>query len=129
MVRKIRGTYLANLRDARLDWSGRGQHMVFDSDEQLPLQHLQYVGHGATGDVYKVLCRRFALAQKNFWIRKWNLDECMREVLHLQKFRHLHIVRLVGTYVQGKVFTILLYSAANINLTDFVEVTETSAIH
>jgi hypothetical protein len=102
VVRKIRGTYLANLRDARLDWSGRGQHVVFDSDEQLPLQHLQYVGHGATGDVYKVLCRRFALAQKNFWIRKWNLDECMREVLHLQKFRHLHIVRLVGTYVQGK---------------------------
>ncbi|KAH9206410.1 kinase-like domain-containing protein, partial [Leptodontidium sp. 2 PMI_412] len=49
------------------------------------------------------------------------LDVLINEVEHLQRLRHPHIVQLVGSYLQGKKFAILLYPATEGNLATFYE--------
>src|SRR4051794_20095090 len=43
------------------------------------------------------------------------------ELEHLQRLRHAHIVQLVGSYVQGREFAILLYPCADMDLSNFMK--------
>jgi serine/threonine protein kinase len=53
--------------------------------------------------------------------RKQKLETMINEVEHLQSLRHPHIIQLVGSYLQGKKFAILLYPVAQWNLSSFLE--------
>lgn len=53
--------------------------------------------------------------------RRMTLEEALVEVEHLQKLRHPHIVQLVGSYLQGKKFSVLLYPVADYDLTVFLD--------
>jgi serine/threonine protein kinase len=106
----------------QLDWSGRGQHVEFRANELIPLKPLAAVGHGGSAMVDSVLCRRIKLARKVMVCnRRQKLETMINEVEHLQRLRHPHIVQLVGSYIQGSKFAILLYPVADWNLATFYE--------
>ncbi|KAG4437818.1 hypothetical protein IFR05_006705 [Cadophora sp. M221] len=106
----------------QLDWSGRGQHAEYQIIEDIPLKPLAAIGYGGSALVDSVLCRRIKLARKTMICsRRQRLDVLINEVEHLQRLRHPHIVQLVGSYLQGKKFAILLYPATEGNLATFYE--------
>ena len=107
-----------------LDWSGRGQHAEYEvgDDEQIPLESRGVLGHGATGIVERVKCRRIMLARKTIqFSRRLTKEQAVTEVQHLQRLRHRHIIRLVGTYTIKRNLAILIYPAAEKNLDDHLE--------
>jgi serine/threonine protein kinase len=105
-----------------LDWSGKGQHVEFQLNEEIPLKPLNAIGHGGSAIVDGVLCRRIKLARKVMTCnRRQKLETVINEVEHLQHLRHPHIIQLVGSYLQGKRFAILLYPVADWNLASFYE--------
>lgn len=55
--------------------------------------------------------------------RNWVPADALSEVQHLQNLRHAHIVQLVGTYLQGRNLSILMYPAADCDLKTFLEET------
>lgn len=107
-----------------LDWSGRGQHVEYDvgDDDEIPLESRGILGHGATGIVERVKCRRITLARKTVQFKRpLTRDEAVTEVQHLQRLRHRHVIRLVGTYTIKRNLAILIYPAAEKNLDDHLE--------
>ena len=108
--------------DEELNWSGKGQHVTFTALEAVPLSFLSHLGSSNTAIVEQVLCLRIALARKTMRCsRKWDVSKAMREVSHLQRLPHFHIVQLVGTYLQGRNFSILMYPVAEMHLGTFLE--------
>lgn len=106
-----------------LDWSGRGEHVEYAPREKskIPLVHEENLGYGNSAMVDCVRCRRIRLARKTIKCsRSMKKTEAISEVEHLQKLRHSHIVRVVGTYTIAKELAILLYPVAHWNLTDFL---------
>ncbi|KAJ4297660.1 hypothetical protein N0V90_005554 [Kalmusia sp. IMI 367209] len=79
--------------DKELNWSGKGQHVVFQPKDKVPLEFISHLGASATARV------------------EMNL-------------RHFHIVQLVGSYLQGRDFSLLMYPAADCHLGTFLEDTE-----
>ncbi|OAG05230.1 kinase-like protein [Paraphaeosphaeria sporulosa] len=111
--------------DKELNWSGRGQHVVFEPKEQVPLEVISSLGASATARVEMVRCRRVALARKTMRCKgDWSQNNVLSEVQHLQKFKHFHVVQLVGTYLQGRDFSLLMYPAADCHLGIFMEDTQ-----
>lgn len=53
--------------------------------------------------------------------RKQKLETIINEVEYLQRLRYPHIIQLVGSYLQEKKFTILLYLVAQWNLAGYLE--------
>jgi serine/threonine protein kinase len=108
--------------DEELNWSGKGQHVIFEPNESVPLIMISRLGSSYTATVDKVLCKRIALARKTVRCpHKWKAQDALQEVYHMQNLRHFHIVQLVGTYLQGRRFSILMYPAADCHLKDFLE--------
>ncbi|KAI9766043.1 MAG: hypothetical protein M1839_005034 [Geoglossum umbratile] len=108
------------------NWSGReagaGQHVEFELTDKIPLEVLRLIGSSVTARVHMVRCRRILLARKSMkCCIKLELKDAINEVDHLQKLRHAHIVQLIGSYVQGKTFAILLYPVADYDLSTFME--------
>ena len=56
-----------------IGWSGRGQHVVYQRKDKVPLEHISCLGSGACGTVDKVLCRRIALARKIALMQRNNI--------------------------------------------------------
>lgn len=107
--------------EQELNWSGRGQHVEFEPPDEPPLTVLGPLGASMQARIDKVRCRRIVLARKTMKTnRKWTLEHAINEVGHLNGLRHAHIVQLVGSYLMHKDFAILLYPAADCNLTDFM---------
>ena len=128
--RQLRNDYYQGLHqqkilqpfDKELNWSGKGQHVAFMPQDIVPLLVLSHLGSSLTATVQKVLCRRIALARKTMRCsRQWKVADALREVYHLQNLRHAHIVQLVGSYLQGRNFSILLYPVADYHLGTFLE--------
>jgi serine/threonine protein kinase len=108
--------------DKELNWSGKGQHVTFSPKDTVPLRALSHLGASTTAHVEKVLCRRIALARKTMTCsRQWTMLDALREVYHLQNLRHHHIVQLVGSYLQGRKFSILMYPVAEWDLGTFID--------
>lgn len=100
--------------NAAIDWSGRGQHVEFGKDEKLPLEAVELLGKGATAVVESVKCRRILLVRKMIKCSmQLKREELLSEAKLLDALRHPHIIQLVGTYVQGNYFCILLYPMAD----------------
>jgi hypothetical protein len=111
--------------DLELNWSGRengGQHVEFAKREKVPLEVINKIGMSLTATIDKVRCRRIMLARKAMTFgRRLSIEESLVEVEHLQKLRHAHIIQLVGSYLQGKTFAVLLYPVADCDLGVFLE--------
>jgi serine/threonine protein kinase len=129
-LRKLQRDYYSHLRqqeivqpfDKELNWSGKGQHVTFLPKDPIPLEVLSSLGASMTAKVDKVLCRRIALARKTMRCsRQWTIVEALQEVYHLQNLRHFHIVQLVGSYLQGRDFSVLMYPVADCHLGTFLE--------
>jgi serine/threonine protein kinase len=129
-LQKLQSDYYSHLRrqeivqpfDKELNWSGKGQHVTFLPKDPIPLEVLSSLGASMTAKVDKVLCRRIALARKTMRCsRQWTIVEALQEVYHLQNLRHFHIVQLVGSYLQGRDFSVLMYPVADCHLGTFLE--------
>ncbi|KAF2490456.1 kinase-like protein [Lophium mytilinum] len=109
-----------------MNWSGRGQHAEFGEAEDDQIANLlipeKIIGHSQTAVVESVVCRKIRLARKTInCIGKMKREDAIKEVEHLQKLQHSHIIRVVGSYVQKKTLSILLYPVASYNLESFLE--------
>ena len=107
-----------------MDWSGRGQHAEFDHNEErdIPLQLEKALGYSVNALVESVRCRRIRLARKTVKVsRRLRKEEAMKEVEHLQRLKHSHIIRVVGTYTLPQALSILLYPVADYTLDVFLE--------
>jgi len=110
--------------EKELNWSGKGQHVAFEPKAEIPLFSISLLGSSHTATVDKVICRRIALARKTMECNgRWTVADALREVRHLQNLRHFHVVQLVGTYLQGRMFSILMYPVADSHLGTFLEET------
>ncbi|KAF2786100.1 kinase-like protein [Melanomma pulvis-pyrius CBS 109.77] len=110
-----------------MDWSGRGQHAEFEAIEEpeIPLKLEKALGHSASALVESVRCRRIRLARKTVEVsRRLKKEEVMKEVEHLQRLKHSHIIRVVGTYTLPRKLSILLYPVADHTLDQFLESTQ-----
>ncbi|KAF2492537.1 kinase-like protein [Lophium mytilinum] len=107
------------------DWSGRGEHAEFGPGEKSRIDELlvpeSVLGTSATALVESVKCRRILLARKTIFNRRMKRSEAIKEVKHLKRVEHSHIIRVVGTYIFKQNLSILLYPAAEDNLEGFME--------
>ncbi|OCL01236.1 kinase-like protein [Glonium stellatum] len=108
------------------DWSGRGQHAEFDPDEKHKLRRiLQFdsvLGTTKNALVESVKCKRILLARKTIRCsHRISRETAIKEVVHLQRLEHFHIVQLIGTYVMGNDIAILLYPVTEFNLETFIQ--------
>ncbi|KAH7084581.1 kinase-like domain-containing protein [Paraphoma chrysanthemicola] len=108
------------------NWSGRGQHAEFGPEEDSTINEVLrpegVLGHSATAIVERVRCKRIILARKKIRCN-WRLkrEDAIEEVACLQRLNHAHVIRCVGTYVQRRELSILLYPAASHNLETFLD--------
>ena len=113
------------------DWCGSGMHVDFRRGDQVQLESLdEIVGQGATAVVDLVRCRGIRLARKTVLLRRnLTIKDVLTEVRALHELRHAHIIRLVGTYTQGKRFSMLLYPVARLNLAEFLDTFQAPKTH
>jgi serine/threonine protein kinase len=107
-----------------MDWSGRGQHAEFDAAEKsnVPLVLEGALGYSNNALVESVRCKRIRLARKTVKVtRRLKREEVIKEVEHLQRLKHPHIIRVVGTYTLDRTLSILLYPVADYTLDEFLE--------
>lgn len=112
--------------ETELNWSGRkpgtGQHVEFERYEEIPVKNEGLLFCSATAKIEKVKCKRILLARKSMtYHKKMKLADTINEVKHLNRLRHSHIMQVVGSYIQGKTFAVLLYPVANLDLKDFLQ--------
>ncbi|KAF2760181.1 kinase-like protein [Pseudovirgaria hyperparasitica] len=108
---------------SELNWSGKGQHVEYEPSEEndIPIVEENLLGHTASAVVQSVRCKRIRLARKTISCnRKFRREEAIKEVEHLQRVKHCHVVRVVGTYVVKQNLSILLYPATEWNLETFI---------
>jgi serine/threonine protein kinase len=107
------------------NWSGEGQHVEFQKGEIGKINKLltveKLLGSGSVGFVHKVKCRRISMARKTIYTRTpFTKQKAIREVGHMTRLKHSHIVRLIDTYVWMREFCILMYPVANGHLEMFL---------
>ena len=104
------------------DWSGRGQDVEFGPTDTLPLQQGKFLGRGASADVHEVFCQGIPLARKQIYCtRKIKLADVHKEIDVLRRADNKHIIKLVGSYTQGRILGILLWPVAICDLAIFME--------
>jgi serine/threonine protein kinase len=135
MSSNSKSEYFEMLRERKLwpvdprieqNWSGEGQHVEFKKGDIGKINKLltveKLLGSGSAGFVYKVKCQRISMARKTIYRRTpITREKAIREVEHMVRLKHSHIIRLIGTYVWTREFCILMYPAANGNLEMFLE--------
>ncbi|KAI9790952.1 MAG: hypothetical protein M1833_001726 [Piccolia ochrophora] len=104
------------------DWSGKGQHVQYKKGDRPPLTHIAHVNVSGNVGIDEVSWGRVRLARKTVkCVGRVKLESAMKEVIHLQHLRHPHVIQLVGTYLQGHDFAILLYPVADFDLDKFLD--------
>jgi len=108
------------------DWSntGRGKHVEFGKNEQLPLDIGRQLGRGSTSDVHETKCRGFAIAVKRRYLAHIILDSApfKKEMSNLERVSgHDHIVQIIGSFVHNRVIGILLWPVAICDLRTFLD--------
>lgn len=111
-----------------MDWSGRGQHVEYGQEEAdtIPLHHELLLDRKRNTIVESVRCKRVRMVRKTLRCTKQTSlkrEDVVREVQHMYRVQHSHIVRLVGTYAIGSEVSILTYPYAEWNLETFLQTT------
>ncbi len=105
-----------------INWSGKGQHVEYSDTSEIPLVIMRNLGYSANCLVEQCRFQRYLIARKTIQCsRRMTKEQALIEVEHLQRLSHPHIVQLIGSYVLGKKFAILLFPAADFNLEEFME--------
>ncbi|KAL2063172.1 hypothetical protein VTL71DRAFT_6244 [Oculimacula yallundae] len=121
-VGELNGTTVLARFNIPGNWSGKGQHVEFLRNEQIPLEEGRSLGRGASADVHEVLCRGINIARKQiFCSRRMKIEDVKRELEILRKLDHKHVVTLVGSYTQSRVLGLLLFPAAVCDLGVFLD--------
>jgi Protein kinase domain len=95
------------------NWPGKGQHVEFAHENEVPLVVGKMIGWSKSALVHSVTCRGVRLARKSI---PFSRQEHQTEARLLNKLHHPHIVQLVGTYTLHETFAILLYPVAEYTL-------------
>ncbi|KAF1960752.1 kinase-like protein [Byssothecium circinans] len=108
------------------NWSGRGQNAEFLKNERRLvddiLQVQDHLGKTTSAIVESVRCKRILLARKTIYCsRRMTIQQAIQEVAHLDKLRHAHVVRVIGTYIIESQLSILIYPVAEWNLEVFLK--------
>lgn len=107
-----------------IDWSGQGMHIQVSDESELPFTEEIEIATTPRAAVHAVLCRRVRLARKTILChRRFTAKEAFREVKHLHKLQHSHVIRLVGSYMQRRYLSILTYPVADFDLDFFLRST------
>ena len=114
-----------------MQWTGNGKrfdalYATLDGKFQNQLKQCRFLGVGGHGQVNKVLYRAVMMARKSFMIpadiEEHRLEELKKEAkLGLKLEGHHHIIKTVGTYLEGEDwFHMLLYPVAACDLDRFL---------
>ncbi|KAF1996821.1 kinase-like protein [Amniculicola lignicola CBS 123094] len=105
-----------------LNWSGRGMHVEFAKDEEIPLRNITPIAETWKARVEAVTCGRIRVCRKTQRVHKrFTAAEALEEVRHLQVLQHSHIIKLIGSYYQDKSLSILTYPVADSDLSQFMK--------
>ncbi|KAH7405851.1 kinase-like domain-containing protein [Phaeosphaeria sp. MPI-PUGE-AT-0046c] len=106
------------------DWSqtGRGSHVEFTDEEEVPLQQGTFLGRGAAGDVHEVCVQKHKLAHKRMVVKRKIGGKEMKEIEILKRLSsHEHMIQLVGTYNHRQFLGLLVYPVAICDMATFFE--------
>jgi serine/threonine protein kinase len=84
----------------------------------------RFLGRGINGGVYETTIRGVNLALKKVYVRNRLKKSQVAEVEILKHLSHIHIIQIVGTYTQQKIFGCLTYPVALCTLLEFFESVE-----
>ena len=110
-----------SLAEVLADWSGRGTHVNFQSDEEVPLTEGRFLGHGSMGSVFETTVRGHLFAWKKRYCRRKIGDAEMKEIEILKKVSHYHIIKFAGSYTHRQFLGLLLYPVATCDLATLFE--------
>lgn len=116
------GDSILSAFDVPGNWSGRGQHVEFTKNEEIPLEQGASLGRGSSADVHEVTCKGIKLARKQIYCTKRvKINDVKRELDVLKKLNHKHVVILVGSYTQIRILGLLLYPSAVCDLAVYLD--------
>ena len=110
------------------DWSGRGAHVHFGSDETIPLDKGRVLGHGINGEVLEVACQGVKMALKTIYHSRKITVEQIREISILRKLKHRHVIKLLGTYIQRRNLGLLLWPVAQCDLATLMSIMDKRSV-
>ena len=115
------------LNDPR-KWTDRGNGFVVEYavDEKVPLEHREDIAEvGVGGIVQECYCPmlRKGVAVKKVTTRgkKKANDDLTKEVGYLRTVRHYHCVQVLGSYIRGSFFCIVMEPVATCDLREYLE--------
>ncbi|KAF1844868.1 kinase-like protein [Cucurbitaria berberidis CBS 394.84] len=102
----------------------------FSNDDVIPFEYVRNLGHGAfaqvearrctigptAGTIYA--CKTFLIAQRNRGAMK---QQIQAEVTILRRLQHVHIISIVGAYVQRRRIVLIQLPVFDFNLEQFLE--------
>ncbi|KAI9778463.1 MAG: hypothetical protein M1839_008109 [Geoglossum umbratile] len=90
----------------------------------LPFISVRDLGHGASGSVDQIYWKdtRRVFARKIIRLPSRSmLSQFLKEVEIMKRLLHAHLVALVGSYIRGREFAIIMNPAADCDLGDYME--------
>lgn len=106
-----------------------GRHRHFSTEDDVPMRKVAILGKGGFGFVDHVVstithreyARKLLPRGKTFKKNTQVLTDFERELGHLKKLRHIHIVELIGSYTDPKYVGILMSPVAECDLKSFLD--------
>ena len=109
-------------------WTDRGNGYVVDytEDEKPPLDHKSYIASaGEGGCVEKCYCpkldKEVAVKKVATYGDEETNDRLTKEMDYLRKVRHYHCVQVLGSYIQGDWFNIVMDPVATCDLRTYLK--------